>query len=60
MWIFICYVKVFQLPLAVVSYVKNHFKFLALQQKYIYTNLKVSFFNVMHKEMIVRKTLGKR
>ena len=49
------YFLVFELPLAVVSYAKNHFRFFSLDNKTFHTYLKVSFFNVMQKERFLKK-----
>ena len=42
----------FKLPLVLVSCIENHFKFITLNNKNIYTILKVSFSNVIQKEII--------
>ena len=43
--------------LLVVSCIKNQFKFPTLSKKKICKYLKVSFFKIMHKEMLLTKTL---
>ena len=56
MCIFRYYFKNFKIRLAVVSWFKNDFKFLA-NNKEIYTNLNFFFFNVMQKETFLTKIL---
>ena len=56
MCIFSYYFKVFQIPLSVVSFIKNHFHFLTLNTKIIY-KYKSFLSYIMQKVRLLKKTL---